>query len=103
MDKRELETLCNDFNNAGHLLSVMSRSALEQSAYLDVTMLKNYHQEMFCALAFVADALKTKSNSFWSFLEEFPDAEEESNPDSGGGKSGRRKSSSSIPPSGCAR
>lgn len=39
MDKRELETLCNDFNNAGHLLSVMSRSALEQSAYLDATML----------------------------------------------------------------
>lgn len=75
MDKRELETLCNDFNNAGHLLSVMSRSALEQSAYLDATMLKNYHQEMFYALSFVADALKSKSNSFWSVLEDITDAE----------------------------
>lgn len=75
MDKRKLETLCNDFSNAGRLLSVMSRSALEQSAYLDMALLKAYHQEMFCALDFVADALTAKCDSFLAVLEDMPDAE----------------------------
>ncbi|MCM1225745.1 MAG: hypothetical protein NC548_66010 [Lachnospiraceae bacterium] len=77
MDKRELETLCNDLNNAGHLLSVMSRSALEQSAYLDMAILKAYHEEMGYALDFVADALKIKVSAFWSFVEDIPELEEE--------------------------
>lgn len=70
MEKKEFEKLCNDFNNAAHLLSIMSRSAIEQSAYLDVDMLKSYHQEMACALDFVADALKVKCNALWTFAEE---------------------------------
>lgn len=74
--RKDLENLCNDFNNAGHLLTVISRSAVEQSAYLDVTLLKSYHQETAYALDFVADALKTKCEVLWTLLEDIPEEEE---------------------------
>lgn len=70
MDKKEFEQLCNDFNNVGHLLTVMSRSSAEQSAWLDTDTLKKYHQEMSYSLDFIANALKIKCNIFWSLLED---------------------------------
>lgn len=48
----------------------MGRGAKEQSAIMDVDLLKGFHHEMAYALDFVSDALKSKADTFCSFIED---------------------------------
>lgn len=57
--KKELENLCNDFSNAHQLIDIMSKGAIEQSTF----------NEMTYALDFVADALKAKVDAFYLLIE----------------------------------
>lgn len=55
----------------------MGRGAEEQSAFMNVDLLKGFHHEMAYALEFVSDALKSKADTFWSFIEEMEKDNEE--------------------------
>lgn len=70
MGKNEFEKLCNDFEKIAHLLAVMSRSSAENSAWLDIDILKKYHMEMSYALDFIADIVKEKCDKFSILIED---------------------------------
>lgn len=75
--KRELRNLYNDLCNASQLLCIMGRGAEEQSAFMDVDLLKGFHHEMAYALDFVSDALKNKADTFCSLIEDLGEDDEE--------------------------
>ena len=75
--KRELKKLYNDFCNASQLLCIMGRGAEEQSAFMNVDLLKGFHHEMAYALEFVSDALKSKADTFCSLIEDMGEDDEE--------------------------
>lgn len=78
MKREEFEELSSNIANASYLLGVMSKAAIDNTAYQTLEPMRDAHYEMSYALDYMSYAVKRDADTLWELLEEsMPEPDEE--------------------------